>query len=301
VGRSLLIVLLGFAASFGILANGKNRRFMDSVNLVVNQFAEYAARNAATSGAYIALNKLYLNPEWRPDHGTRAFGGDTLAITVEDESIDPSLGPNRLRILSAGHNGDGTYLTTVVVFDGAFNEFAVWAKDNVANVITKDALNNNNPSLLVANAPYMPDIDDNDLVNDAASQGHFHAGDFEPPDDYPNHHFDYFGSTPNVTHIQGDLLLRSDRKIYGIFIVGGDAILEGESQIRGVLYLPNASSAVTHGGGGAESTVRGGIVTRGTIDGGSDHITVRHTPSYLEAFASNYVPSNPPVRVLSWQ
>jgi hypothetical protein len=301
MGRTLLILLVGFAASFGLLANSKNRRFVDSSNRAVTQFSGYSANNASASGAYMALNRLYQNSTWRAGYSNLALGGNTLNVVVEDNSVDPSLGAFRIRIRSTGSNANVTDQTQVLIFDGSFDDFAVWAKDSVTNVSTKDSLGNFDPTLLIENAPFMPDIDYNDLVDEAASQGHV-SGDFIPTNGYPNGSFYFSGATPNVTHVTGNIQVKGGRTIYGIFIIEGNATLEGNARVQGILYLPNPTSTIIHGGGNPdESSVTGGILTWGTVDGTGSHISVRYEPDYMRAFITDYAPNNPPMRVLSWQ
>ena len=303
MGKTLLILMMGFAASFGILANGKSRRFVDSVDRVVDQYSTYSARNAAASGAFMALNRLYLNTGWRDGYNSLALGNNSISVVIQDNNDDPSLGPFLIRILSTGQNADTTEFTQVIVFDGSVEDFAIWAKDSVTNVSAKDSLGNFDPSLLIENAPFMPEIDHDDLVNQAASQGHVQTDAvFEPDDEYPNSSFYYSGTTPNFTHVLGDLRVHGGRRVYGIFIVEGNATLEGSSRIDGVLYLPNSTSTILYGGGNPnEASITGGILTWGTIDGTGNHISVQHDPDYMRPFIEGYSPNNAPMRVLTWQ
>ncbi|MDZ7344915.1 MAG: hypothetical protein ONA90_10435, partial [candidate division KSB1 bacterium] len=160
-------------------------------------------------------------------------------------------------------------------------------------------------------APFMPDIDEAGMINQAVSQGHQQTGGFEPVDGYPEQNEDdddrdfYFNDNlkiPHVTHVQGDFRVRGERTVYGIFLIEGNAYLEGNARVRGVLVLPNSSSTVIHGGGNPkESSVTGGILTWGTVDGTGNHISVKFHPEAMRALVKGFVPDNPPMRVLSWQ
>jgi hypothetical protein len=311
MGRILLILLLGFAASFGILAQSKSNRYMDSVDRVVAQFSSYSANNASTSGAYMALNRLFRNIDWRTGYNNLILAGDTFSVVIQDNSIDAALGPNRIRIRSTGRNKEVMDLTQVMIWKGKFGDFAIWAKDSVTNVTTKDSLGNVDPNLLVENAPFMPNIDEAGMISEAVSQGHQQAGGFEPNDGYPEEgededdrdfYYDDVAKTPHVTHVQGDFRVRGGRTVYGIFLIEGNAYLEGNSRVQGVLVLPNPSSTVIHGGGNpSESSVTGGVLTWGTVDGTGNHISVTFKPSYLGSLIKEFLPDNPPMRVLSWQ
>lgn len=304
MGKTLLILLAGFAISFGILAQSKNQRYLDSVDRMVNQVAEYSAKNASTSGVHKALNQLYLDPSWRGSYSDLAIAGGTANITVVDDSAGAAPKAHQVKIRSAS----GSTTTEVVVFDSEFHDFAVWAKDTVINVITRDSTGAENTDLLVQKAPFMPKIDKDGLYSEAMDQGHLCAEDifshFHPGDGFPNDSF-YYDSTvvtqrPNVIHVDGDLHVRDDRTVYGIFIVEGDVLLDENSRVRGVLYLPNASSRI-YNNDNDDSRVTGGIVTWGTVDGENDYIIVRHRPEYLRALVKSFVPNNPPIRVLTWK
>jgi hypothetical protein len=295
MGRTLLIVLLGFATSFGILAQSKNRRMLESVDRMVESYATYTIKNTSNSGAYLALNKLYLNPSWNAGFDNIFIGGDSLVVGVT------SGGANLVYVTSKAYNDDSTDSVRVTLFNAKFSDFAVWSKDSLlSNLTVKDSLNNNDTSLLKAPAPFMPDIDSDSLVALATIQSHYYNGDLTATDEYPNNDFEYAGSTPNVTVVKGNLEVAFGAEVFGIFIVDGDVTLHSDSFVRGVIYLPNASSTITNVGVLDDATVRGAIILRGEIDGGLRGITVRHWPEYVQPFANYFVPNNPAVHVLSW-
>lgn len=305
MGKGLLILIVGFAASFGILAQGKNQRYVESVDRMVDRYGGYTAKNAAASGAYMALNQLYLDPTWRAGYNNLTIGGNVFSVSIQDQSQDAALGPYKLRILSNGGNADGANLADVTVFTKRFQEFAVWAKDTVQNVNSLDSLGNPNANLTMKDAPFMPKIDKAALVSAASAQSHLFDEDFEshfhPSDGFPNGNFYYdLTSVANVIHIDGDLHIRNERTVYGIFIVEGDVLLSAQAKVRGVLYLPNPSSRI-YNRDNASSQVQGGIVTWGEVDGDGYPINVRHRPQYLQKLVSNYAANNPPLRVLTWK
>ncbi|MGH7455981.1 MAG: hypothetical protein ACRENG_31800 [bacterium] len=305
MGKTLLILLAGFAVSFGILAQNKNRRYIDSVDRMVNQVSDYSAKNASTSGAQKALNQLYLDPAWRGSYNNLAIAGGTANITVVNDSAGAAPKAHQVKIRSTSSNT----LTEVVVFDSEFHEFAVWAKDTVINVTTQDSVGIDDPDLLMQNAPFMPKIDKDGLFSEAWTQSHLYSEDeeshFHPDDGFPSTGGFYYDSTSvpkvaNVIYVDGNLHIRKDRTVYGIFIVEGNVLLNENAHIKGVLYLPNASSRV-YNHENASSQVTGGIVTWGEVDGDGYQIIVRHQPEYLRALISDYAPNNPPIRVLTWK
>jgi len=302
MGRTLLILMAGFAASFGMLSLSKNQRFIDSSSRLVDHFARYTSRNAATSGAYMALNQLYLNPAWRAGYSDLMLGGNVINVAIDDESDDASLGPYRVRIRASGGNADTTSTAVVTIFDRGFDRFAVWAKDTVISITAKDSLGTLNQNLIIQNAPFMPRIDDDELINRATLQSHLYPGNLTPSSGYPNGSFYYSGTTPNVTVVKGNLKVESGRTIWGIYSVDGDVILGGGAKINGVVYLPQASSRVYHQGSNTtQDLIKGGVVTWGRVDGSGGNVAVQHFPSYYRQFVSRFASANPPMRVISWK
>jgi hypothetical protein len=286
---------------------------IDSVDKSVNQFATYSTNNASASGAYMAVNRLYRDTSWRTGYSNLVLAGDTISVVIRNTSIGANPDTTKgIRIRSTGRNRNVSDLTQVMIFNGRFNEFAVWAKDTVTEVTTRDPYGNLALSLLMSKAPFMPDINQTALVNEATSQGHVRTeAVFDPPDGYPEQseseetrdfYFDDVTEKPHITHVQGDMHVRSSRTIYGIVIVEGDAVLDGNAKLEGILFLPNPTSTVLTGGGDPkDSSVTGGIITWGRVDGEGNHISVKYYPEYMNVFANGYVPINPPMRVLSWQ
>jgi hypothetical protein len=304
MGRTLLILLVGFTVSFGLLAASKSRRFLSSVDRVVEQFTSYSAKNAATSGAYMALNRLFQSNTWRTGYSNLVIAGDSVSVIVDDQTTDSTLAAKRIRVRAIGHNKDTSQMSQALLFDGNFYQYAIWAKDTVTNVIAKDASNIADSSYLMFNAPFMPNIDHAQLLSTATSQSQVQsASPWIPNDTYPNSSFYYLGSTPNVTHVQGDMLVMQDRIVYGIFVVEGDVTIQGNGLVRGILYLPNTTSTLTGSGGdpSEDAKVRGGVVIWGDIDGQNRPVAVRFESTYINAFQSNFAKNNGPLRVLTWQ
>jgi hypothetical protein len=72
---------------------------------------------------------------------------------------------------------------------------------------------------------------------------------FHPDDGFPGTGGFYYDSTavpktPNLIYVDGDLHVRDDLTVYGVFIVEGDVLLNSNARINGVLYLPNVSSRI---------------------------------------------------------
>ncbi|RMD98515.1 MAG: hypothetical protein D6814_07430 [Calditrichaeota bacterium] len=304
MGRTLLILIFGFSAAFTLFSVSRNKRVVDSTERLASQFANYSVNNAAASGVYMALNQLYQDITWRAGYSNLNLNGDSISVTLEDSNTNPVIPQNQVRILAtaAGRTAARTY--EVMVFDSKFNGFAVWAKDSVLYVTTMDSVGNIAPGLLMEHAPFMPNIDQNQVITEATNQGHVilpdSGGTFVPPNGYPNGNFYYSGLTPNVIQVKGDMQVKKERTIYGIYLVEGKVRLDKNAVVNGILYLPNKSNIIKNSNS-HNSYVNGGIITWDVVFGNFGQINVQLIPEYMNRFVGNFVPNNPPLRVISWK
>jgi len=164
--------------------------------------------------------------------------------------------------------------------------FAVFSTDDITNVTVLDEAGDPDSTLAIANAPFLPDMDDSTLIAMATAQGHVETGaTFTPSHGYPNFNFYFSGTTPNVTWVQNDLKILGGRTVYGIFVVDGKIKLVGSARVDGVLYMRNNFDVVGTGGGPPPgSIVTGGIVANGAVSGTGNHITVRYKSEYMGKF-----------------
>ncbi|RMD67266.1 hypothetical protein D6833_00415 [Candidatus Parcubacteria bacterium] len=306
MGRTLLIILTGLSVSFSIFAISRNRRIVEAADQLATKFESVSATNAASSGVLMALNQLYQDDTWRNGYSNLVLNGDTISVSVEDFNTNPLLSPNEIRLLATARNQPYQSSVEALVFDGTFNGFAVWAKDTVMFVTTLDTLGVVSPDLLMQQAPFMPDIDQAQLILEAGNQGHqIDASSnpdstFTPPSGYPNNNFYFAGQTPNVVYVQGNLRIAKNRIIYGIYLVDGDVRLDNNATVEGIVYTPNRKRSI-YNSNAHISHVNGGIVSWGKIKGSYGTIEVRLVPEYMDRFVGNFVPRNPPLRVISWK
>lgn len=301
MGKTVLLLLGGFSLTFILLSKSKSDRLLDAANLAIEHFAGYSAANAASSGANMALNRLYLDSSWRTGYTNLLLNQDTINVSLADISTDSLVPPFQIRITSEGRGQQVVASAEVMVFDGNFHGFAVWAKDSVGYVTTKDSLGNTDPMLQMEYAPFMPQIAYSNLVAMAASQGHVQgAPTFEPADGYPNGSFYNIPTVPNVTHVTGNLKVKANRSVYGIFVVEGNVVLEDKARVEGILYAPNTTSSISNKNPQI-TYVTGGILTWGSVSGTGNQIIVQLQPGYMRSFVNSFLPKNPPIRVLSWK
>ncbi len=165
-------------------------------------------------------------------------------------------------------------------------DFAIFSTDDIINVTTLDEAGDPDTTLAIANAPFLPDMDDSTLIAMATVQGHVETGPtFMPSHGYPNFNYYFGGTTPNVTWVQNDLRVLGGRTVYGIFVVDGKITLNGSARVEGVLYMRNNFDFVGTGGGPPPgSIVTGGVVANGPVSGTGNHITVRYKSEYMGKF-----------------
>jgi hypothetical protein len=203
--------------------------------------------------------------------------------------------------------GDVESAMSVDVESFDLEDIAVWTTGDIDDVTVRDSTGATDQDLIIEQADSLPTMDDASLIALATSQGNTHTGTFTPPDGYPSSSFYDSGSTPNVTYIDGDLIVDDGRIIYGIVIVTGNVLIKsslggGIGRIEGVVYLPNETSNITMSMESATS-VHGGVLTGGDIDGAGwlDGV-IQHNPEYMRKFAEykTYSGGGGVTRVTRW-
>lgn len=251
---------------------------MDS-RMSVKQLQVTQSRYWAEAGIEYAIKKLI-------EDGS-APSSESFSSDDGNFSITSTTSGSETEIISTGAvaNSEKTVKVTIQ-YQPPIGDFAIYATGEVSNVTALNEMGDPDPSLMVMNAASLPDLDDQALIDMATAQGHVETGsEFSPSHGYPNFNFYYSGTTPNVTHVHGDLRVQGGRTVYGIFVVDGDIRLDGSSRVYGVLYMRFSNNIVIHGGGTpTESSVTGGVVANGDVDGTGNHITVHYNPEYMSIF-----------------
>jgi len=303
MGNAILILMVGFSSTLIIQTMNKNRIIIDSADRTGNYYYKKTVEAALSSGAYLALNKLYLDRNWRAGYQNRVFNGVTINVTVHDHSTDSSIDEKNIQINVEAQLDAYKDSSTLVVLKDNYKDFAVWARGDVQFVTAIDSGGNVNPSCLARRASSMPPVENDKLRAAAAAQGRvINQTEFVPEDGYPNGSFYYYRSDPNVTHVRGNLRIKAGRTIAGVFIVEGDVIAEKGAGIRGVLYQPNATSKTENLNDiDGNSFVTGYLLTSGSVNGNGNQITVRHKPNFVRRFTTRYAAKTPDVQILGWR
>lgn len=307
MGKALLILALGFSALFGTITLNMSRHSLESVRSFSNQYTNTVARNAATSGIYMTLSRLYRDNSWRAGYSNLTLAGSTLNVDLQDRNDDPTLSSMELRAVSAATYESTTKTVEVLLgIPPDLADLAIFVTDTIIDVTALDESRNPDPSLIVQNAPEMLPFDKEGLVALAVAQSHVINSNFTPPDNWPTNdptkdfYWDSANDIPNVTHVKGNLTISGGTQVYGIFVVEGNATLNGSARLEGVLYLPNPGTIVIHGGGDPkESTITGGVFANASINGTGNHITVEYESDYMTIFGEFQLGKN--LFIVSWR
>jgi len=245
-----------------------------SVNFVQRLQAQYLAEAGIEYGI-----DLVFQGQGGPYTETVSTGGGYFSLSIEQDSV--------LTLTSTGDMDRAEKGVEVKVsFRPPIEDVAIFSTNNITNVTTLDEAGDPDTTLAIANAPFLPDMDDSTLIAMAIAQGHVETGPiFTPSHGYPNFNYYFIGTTPNVTWVQNDLLVLGGRTVYGIFVVDGKITLNGSARVEGVLYMRNNFDFVGTGGGPPPgSIVTGGVVANGAVSGTGNHITVRYNSEYMGKF-----------------
>ncbi len=100
MGRAMLLLCSGLIIVFGVVQMSLNAKQQSMATFNVDYANSLNARNTSNAGMERAINRIMNNPNWRTDAGpwTVQFGDWPVVITSVDNSTDPSLGANEVRI-----------------------------------------------------------------------------------------------------------------------------------------------------------------------------------------------------------
>jgi hypothetical protein len=269
-----------FLVTLGLLGMGAYALMKSEGVNVANEMKSMQAKNSLEAAAFYGLTAL------KKSLFTGVMETTTLTIGGTTVNLDTSRSGSDLILRVTATNGAvSRQLKIQVQYGKKFSDNAVATTGDVSNVTALDSLRNPDPDRLIDNQDSLPTFKDADIKAMAFTQGHKKTGNWTATTNYPAANFYNAGTTPNVTHITGNLTMNGTTNIYGIFIVEGTVTMNGTGRIYGVLYLPNSTSTVIKSSTIAgESAVEGGIISHGSISGTVSNITVEHVPAYMRSF-----------------
>jgi hypothetical protein len=93
---------------------------------------------------------------------------------------------------------------------------------------------------------------------------------------------------PYIIHVSGDMNISGSRQVFGIVFVEGNVTLGDSVRIQGVIYAPNALSAMIISSVTGYRTVMGQVLAgSGGVHASGDHADVQYVKEYVDTF-NNY-------------
>jgi hypothetical protein len=276
-------VFLIFLVTLGLMGMGAYTLMRtESVNLA-NESKSMQAESALTAGCYYALNSLIKGVF------TKTVEQTPLSIGGASVTCDTTSSGNLIR-LAVTSTYSGAQRKAIIEFQIGLQlrDKAIVTTDVDNGVSARDSLNRNDPNRLVQKADSIPSIREDSLLAIAVRQGHFlnkNATDADVGTSF----FQADGKTPNVYWITGNFTVSGGKEQGGIFVVKGNVTINGADRIKGIVYLPNKTSTVIHGGGNPSgNSIEGALISHGSITGKGNHANVKHRPLYMNVFCDNY-------------
>lgn len=276
-------IILVFLITLGLLGLGAYSMLRtESINLEnENKFMQ--AEAALTAGCYYSLNSLVKGVfNSTVEQTTLPVGGASVICDTTSQG-------NLIR-LTVTSNYHGAERQAFIEFQMGLKlrDKAIVTTDVDNGVSARDSLNRNDPNRLVQHADSIPGIKEDSLLAWATRQGHVIAGNASDSD-VGNSFFQADGKTPNVYWITGNYTVSGKKNQGGIFVVKGNVTINGADRIKGIVYLPNPTSTIIHGGGNPNgNSIEGALVSHGAITGTGNHANVKHRPLYMNAFCDNF-------------
>jgi hypothetical protein len=108
MGRNALILVFGFAIITGIMRLALHSGERNLSQIAYDRYEDYTGRNAAHSGAHLALDTLRQDPHWRDGYTNLSIFNASVDVQVYDQYSDTTLGEDTLRIAGQGTIGGQT-------------------------------------------------------------------------------------------------------------------------------------------------------------------------------------------------
>jgi len=290
----LSAMYLVFLVTLGLMGMGAFMLIRSEGRTVASNAEMYRAQYAANGAAYYGIRRLELGI--LDEESGLDIGGAIVALDTTRSGQETSLFINSVY-------GDLSSRLRIRLKSNDMSGNAVYSTGTVFNVDARDSVNTRDPSLITQAADSIPTIDVGTLSALATAQGNVEGGTFQPNNGYPSgSFFQADGVTPTVTWVNGNLRVRGNRTVYGIFVVTGWVRLDGNARVQGIIYMPNNQLLTIHGGGNPSgSSVTGGVVSEGNLVGFGNHVNVRHEPTFMRTFSKYITGQLPGFKILAWE
>ncbi len=126
MGKSVLIVLMGFLVIFNIIASNMNKTGTEAEVNLYDSYSSVMAKDIAESGVNAVLSKLVYNSYWRGEKSSISFAGGTFTAGAVS---DTSLGPFGIEVYS--YSNFNSILDTVFVYLTIESSFPIGVRAGV--------------------------------------------------------------------------------------------------------------------------------------------------------------------------
>jgi len=114
MGKSSLIIVLGFMVVFASIQRRLCQRSLDAAENFIDDYERVAARNIANSATDLALHRLAANNTWAGCTDESFFGG-TYSVAIQDSTEDASLSSDQLQLICSSQAGEVSDTVRVVL------------------------------------------------------------------------------------------------------------------------------------------------------------------------------------------
>ncbi len=276
-------VFLIFLVTLGLFGMGAYTLMRTESVSLANETKAMQAESALTAGCYYALNAMF--------KGTFDSNSESTPLSIGGATVNcDTFKTKKMLRLDVISTYQGIQREAYIEFALAIRlrDKAIVTTDVDNGVSARDSLNRNDPNRLVQHADSIPGIKEDSLLAWATRQGHVITGNASDAD-VGNSFFQADGKTPNVYWITGNYTVSGKKDQGGIFVVKGTVTVNGSDRIKGIVYLPDPTSTIIHGGGKpSENSIQGALISHGYIKGTGSHANVMHRPLYMNVFCDNF-------------
>jgi len=108
-GKAILLVVIGFSMIFSVVNFNSSNTTTRAVENLTEYYSKTTLHNIAASGANMAANKIFIDPDWTGSYSKLPFQGGELDINVSTFSVD------KIKIISKAYytgifNGETIHL-----------------------------------------------------------------------------------------------------------------------------------------------------------------------------------------------
>ena len=114
MGKSSLIMILGFMVVFASIRFRLHQKSLDATDNFIGDYERVAARNIANSAMNLAFRELITDNSWSGCTDDSLFGG-TYSAAIQDSTVDPSLSSDQLQLICSSQIGEVSDTVRVIL------------------------------------------------------------------------------------------------------------------------------------------------------------------------------------------